>query len=80
MDTCRRGRQVVLFESWLRHEVAPHPAAAERVSVSFNYSWFRIHCAQCADNYAGDSIRDPCAQCDGKPCRREYSKVAAPHC
>jgi len=32
--------QVVLFESWLRHEVAAHPAAAERVSVSFNYSWF----------------------------------------
>ena len=32
--------QVVLFESWLRHEVASHPAAAERVSVSFNYSWF----------------------------------------
>ena len=32
--------QVVLFESWLRHEVASHPTAAERVSVSFNYSWF----------------------------------------
>jgi uncharacterized protein (TIGR02466 family) len=32
--------QVVLFESWLRHEVASHPTAAERVSVSFNYNWF----------------------------------------
>jgi uncharacterized protein (TIGR02466 family) len=32
--------EVVLFESWLRHEVAPHPVAAERVSVSFNYNWF----------------------------------------
>jgi uncharacterized protein (TIGR02466 family) len=32
--------QVVLFESWLRHEVASHSTAAERVSVSFNYSWF----------------------------------------
>jgi len=32
--------QVVLFESWLRHEVASHPTAADRVSVSFNYSWF----------------------------------------
>ncbi|HEY3657852.1 MAG TPA: TIGR02466 family protein [Steroidobacteraceae bacterium] len=32
--------QLVLFESWLRHEVAPQPIAAERVSVSFNYSWF----------------------------------------
>jgi uncharacterized protein (TIGR02466 family) len=29
-----------LFESWLRHEVAPNPVAAERVSISFNYSWF----------------------------------------
>lgn len=32
--------QVVLFESWLRHEVAPNPGASERVSVSFNYNWF----------------------------------------
>ncbi len=32
--------QVVLFESWLRHEVTPHPLAAERISISFNYSWF----------------------------------------
>jgi uncharacterized protein (TIGR02466 family) len=31
---------VVLFESWLRHEIVPHPVAAERVSVSFNYNWF----------------------------------------
>jgi uncharacterized protein (TIGR02466 family) len=31
---------VVLFESWLRHEVPPHPVAAERVSISFNYNWF----------------------------------------
>jgi uncharacterized protein (TIGR02466 family) len=31
---------VVLFESWLRHEVAPNAIDAERVSVSFNYSWF----------------------------------------
>lgn len=32
--------RLVMFESWLRHEVAPHPFAAERVSVSFNYNWF----------------------------------------
>lgn len=32
--------QVVLFESWLRHEVPPNPTASERVSVSFNYNWF----------------------------------------
>lgn len=35
-----RAGQLVLFESWLRHEVAPNPRAAERVSVSFNYNWF----------------------------------------
>jgi uncharacterized protein (TIGR02466 family) len=34
-----QGR-VLLFESWLRHEVAPNPTVAERISVSFNYSWF----------------------------------------
>ncbi len=31
---------VILFESWLRHEVPPNPAPGERISVSFNYSWF----------------------------------------
>jgi uncharacterized protein (TIGR02466 family) len=31
---------VVLFESWLRHEVAPNPLDSERVSISFNYGWF----------------------------------------
>ncbi|HEX3949932.1 MAG TPA: TIGR02466 family protein [Steroidobacteraceae bacterium] len=31
---------VVLFESWLRHEVAPNGVSAERISVSFNYNWF----------------------------------------
>jgi uncharacterized protein (TIGR02466 family) len=32
--------KLVLFESWLRHEVAANPMKAERISVSFNYSWF----------------------------------------
>jgi uncharacterized protein (TIGR02466 family) len=32
--------QVLLFESWLRHEVAPNPVDEARVSISFNYSWF----------------------------------------
>ncbi len=32
--------RVVLFESWLRHEVLPNPTVAERVSISFNYNWF----------------------------------------
>lgn len=30
---------VLLWESWLRHEVMPHEGKAERVSVSFNYRW-----------------------------------------
>lgn len=32
--------KVVLFESWLRHEVPPNLLTAERISISFNYSWF----------------------------------------
>src|SRR5262245_8423534 len=28
---------VILFESWLRHEVTPNPVPGERVSISFNY-------------------------------------------
>jgi uncharacterized protein (TIGR02466 family) len=32
--------KVVLFESWMRHEVPPNPLKAERISISFNYSWF----------------------------------------
>jgi len=35
-----RAGHVLLFESWLRHEVTPNLADAERVSVSFNYNWF----------------------------------------
>jgi uncharacterized protein (TIGR02466 family) len=30
---------VLLFESWLRHEVAANRTTAERISVSFNYHW-----------------------------------------
>jgi uncharacterized protein (TIGR02466 family) len=32
--------KLILFESWLRHEVPANPVAAERVSISFNYRWF----------------------------------------
>jgi uncharacterized protein (TIGR02466 family) len=32
--------RLVLFESWLRHEVVPNSVDAERISVSFNYNWF----------------------------------------
>lgn len=30
---------VILFESWLRHEVPANRVDAERISISFNYSW-----------------------------------------
>jgi uncharacterized protein (TIGR02466 family) len=30
---------VILFESWLRHEVAANRVDAERISISFNYNW-----------------------------------------
>lgn len=33
--------RLVLFESWLRHEVPPNTVDAERISISFNYNWFR---------------------------------------
>jgi uncharacterized protein (TIGR02466 family) len=31
--------EVLLWESWLRHEVPMNMAEAERISVSFNYGW-----------------------------------------
>ena len=30
---------LLMWESWLRHEVAANRARAERISVSFNYAW-----------------------------------------
>jgi uncharacterized protein (TIGR02466 family) len=30
---------ILMWESWLRHEVPPSPARTERVSISFNYGW-----------------------------------------
>jgi uncharacterized protein (TIGR02466 family) len=35
-----RAGAVVLFESWLRHEVPSNPQKARRISISFNYNWF----------------------------------------
>lgn len=32
--------RLLLFESWLRHEVPTNRSAGERISVSFNYNWF----------------------------------------
>ena len=34
-----RAGELILFESWLRHEVAANPGASERISISFNYHW-----------------------------------------
>ena len=34
-----RAGDVILFESWLRHEVPPNRTTAERISISFNFSW-----------------------------------------
>lgn len=30
---------VLIWESWLRHEVMPNAAKEERISISFNYRW-----------------------------------------
>lgn len=32
--------KVILFESWLRHEVLQNQSDEDRISISFNYSWF----------------------------------------
>lgn len=34
-----RAGDVILFESWLRHEVPVQGISGERVSLSFNYHW-----------------------------------------
>ena len=34
-----RAGHVILFESWLRHEVPANLGTEERVSISFNYHW-----------------------------------------
>jgi uncharacterized protein (TIGR02466 family) len=31
--------ELVLFESWMKHQVPPNPSKQNRVSVSFNYDW-----------------------------------------
>lgn len=30
---------ILMWESWLRHEVPPNAAKRERISISFNYGW-----------------------------------------
>ncbi|MBM3643369.1 MAG: hypothetical protein FJX02_03360 [Alphaproteobacteria bacterium] len=34
-----RAGEVILFESWLRHEVPPARFTGERISISFNFAW-----------------------------------------
>lgn len=34
-----KAGEIVLFESWLNHEVPPNPSQQERVSISFNIDW-----------------------------------------
>jgi uncharacterized protein (TIGR02466 family) len=31
--------EVILWESWLRHEVTPNKSKDKRISISFNYNW-----------------------------------------
>jgi len=39
VDYRAEAGKVILFESWLRHEVPANPTDGDRVSVSFNYTW-----------------------------------------
>ena len=39
VSVAARAGDIVLFESWLRHEVPPARYAGERISISFNYGW-----------------------------------------
>jgi uncharacterized protein (TIGR02466 family) len=34
-----KAGELVLFESWLRHEVPSNPIKGDRLSISFNYGW-----------------------------------------
>lgn len=34
-----KAGEVILFESWLRHEVPSNRVAEDRISISFNYHW-----------------------------------------
>lgn len=36
-----RAGDLILFESWMRHEVTPNQSTKDRISISFNYDWMR---------------------------------------
>ncbi len=39
LEISPKAGDLVLFESWLRHEVPANSSSDDRVSVSFNYNW-----------------------------------------
>jgi uncharacterized protein (TIGR02466 family) len=39
MEIKSKAGELVLFESWLRHEVTQNLSSEDRVSISFNYEW-----------------------------------------
>lgn len=39
VDLKPKNSDLILFESWLKHEVPPHQNNEDRISVSFNYDW-----------------------------------------
>jgi len=39
VDLQPKNGDLILFESWIKHEVPPHQKNDERISVSFNYDW-----------------------------------------
>lgn len=38
-DIAPEAGELILFESWLKHEVVANRSTRERISVSFNYDW-----------------------------------------
>lgn len=41
VDLLPKPGDLILFESWLKHEVPPHQTDETRVSISFNYDWIQ---------------------------------------
>jgi len=39
VDLKPRAEEIILFESWLRHEVPANKSREDRISISFNYDW-----------------------------------------
>jgi len=41
IDLTPKPGEIILFESWMKHEVPPNRTEGERISVSFNYDWIQ---------------------------------------